>query len=124
MFGDGQYPLEILNVDGNLFSSDDEYYPSEWDASEGDKSEFTVAELDLIGYGEPEAFLRRIPEEVKTWRRCKVFLDPSDRYCFYFFISRMSSSPEDIAMKLPWFHYKIPNPQTPGWCPVARRDKG
>ena len=72
-----EYLLKILDCDPAWFSTDEEYYPSELDASETDESQLRVQDLDLIAYGEPQVFLRGVPEEVSTWLKCKVYLDKS-----------------------------------------------
>ena len=70
------FPLILFDWDADLFSVSD-FSPSVWDGSEGEKSNWTVRELDLFGYGIPKAFLRRIPVEAKEWSRVKV--EPSNQ---------------------------------------------
>ena len=112
------FPLSIFDCDADLFS-DSDYSPSVWDGSEGETAKWTVGELDLIGYGVPKAFLRRIPREAKEWTRVKVFLEPRRPDSFYFYIASMSALPTDVALRIPQCHYMIPHPSNPGWVPVV-----
>ena len=115
-------PLGIMDCDPDLFVPDEEFFPQEWDGSEGERSVWTVQELDLVAYGVPSVFLRRIPEQAKKWKRAKVYVEPGAPDVFYFFISNVSALPTDVALRVPYCYYKIPNPNTPGWAPVVGRD--
>ena len=97
------FPLSIFDCDADLFS-DSDYSPSVWDGSEGETAKWTVGELDLIGYGVPKAFLRRIPREAREWTRVKVFLEPRRPDSFYFYIASMSALPTDVALRIPQCH--------------------
>ena len=102
-----------MDCDPDLFGSDEEFSPSEWDGSEGEKAQWTVQELDLVAFGVPSVFLRRIPEEAKRWKRAKVYVEPRSPDAFYFYISSMSASSTDIALRIPYCYYRIPNPNNP-----------
>ena len=112
-------PLDIMDLNPNLFSGDSEFYPSVTDASETDEAQLRVKDLNLIAYGKPKDFLRRIPTEVSSWSRCQVYLDKSPAREF-FYLAKMSAIPDDIALKVPYFHFRIPDPNSPGWVPISK----
>ena len=35
-------------------------------------------------------------------------------------MSKMSAFPDDIAFKIPYFHYRIPDPNSSGWVPIMK----
>ena len=70
-------PLSILKCDCERWCDDQEYAPSVWDGSEGDTAEWKVGDLEFIAFGEPNAFLRRIPRAAARWNKVKVYLEPS-----------------------------------------------
>ena len=67
----------------------------------------------------PQVFLRKVPKELSSWQRCAVYLDelPNSSYIY---VSQVFALPDDITFKLPYFHYRIPDPNAPGWDPVRK----
>ena len=118
-YNSDEIPLGIMDCDPDLFGKDGEFAPSVWDGSEGETAVWTVGELDLVAYGVPNVFLRRIPEEAREWKRAKIYLEPRAPDSCYFYISNVSASPDDVALRIPQCYYKIPNPNSKGWAPVV-----
>ena len=114
-----EIPLGIKDCDPDLWGKDFEYSPSVWDGSEGETASWTLQELDLVAYGVPEVFLRRIPEEASDWLRAKVYVELRVPDSYYFFIANVSALPTDVALRVPQCYFKIPNPNSQGWVPVV-----
>ena len=97
---DVDMPLTLKDCDPDFWEkgSDYEFSPSEWDGSEGGNATWRVNELDLVAYGVPKVFLRKIPKEAKGWKRAKVLVEPNSPNSFYFFMCSMSASGSDTVL--------------------------